>query len=63
MILNSFNRIVSSKSTCCETALKWMAQNLTDEVNIDSGNGVVSLGNNPLPEPMLTQTYVTIKHH
>ena len=40
-----------------------MPQNLTDEVNIDSGNGVVLLGNDPLPEPMLTQTYVTIKHH
>ena len=29
-------------------------------VNIGSGNGLVLSGNKPLPEPMLTQIYVTI---
>ena len=28
------------------------------EVNIGSGNGLVPLGNKPLPEPMLTQFLV-----
>ena len=36
----------------------WMAQDLSgDEINIDSGNGLVSSGNKPLPEPMLTKFY------
>ena len=30
-------------------------------VNIGSGNGLVPSGNKPLPEPMLTQTYVITK--
>ena len=30
-------------------------------VNIGSGNGLVPSGNKPLPEPMLTQTYVIIR--
>ena len=29
-------------------------------VNIGSGNGLVSSGNKPSPEPMLTPIYVTI---
>ena len=32
-------------------------------VNIGSGNGLVSSGNRPLPEPMLTQSYVAIWRH
>ena len=36
-----------------------MPLDLTDDkVNIGSGNGLVSSGNKPLPEPMLTQIYV-----
>ena len=31
-------------------------------VNIGSGNGLVPSGNKPLPEPMLTQIYVTKWH-
>ena len=27
---------------------------IDDEVNIGSGNGLVPLGNKPIPEPMLT---------
>ena len=47
-----------------EIALRWMPLDLIDvEVNIDSGNGLVLSGNKPLPEPMLTQTYVTIWRH
>ena len=33
------------------------------QVNIDSGNGLVPSGNKPLPDPMLTQIYVTIWCH
>ena len=32
-----------------------MPQNLTDDVNIGSGNGLVPSGNKPLPEPVLTK--------
>ena len=32
-------------------------------VNIGSGNGLVPSGNKPLPEPILTQIYVTMWHH
>ena len=32
-------------------------------VHIGSGNGLVPSGSKPLPEPMLTQIYVTIWHH
>ena len=32
------------------------------DVNIGSGNGLVPSGNKPLPEPMLTQIYITIWH-
>ena len=39
------------------TGLHWWS------VNIGSGNGLVPLGNKPLPEPMLTQIYVAIWHH
>ena len=35
------------------TGLKWW------KVNIGSGNGLVPSGNKPLPEPVLTQIYVT----
>ena len=31
--------------------------------NIGSGNGLVPLGNKPLPEPMLTQIYVIKYRH
>ena len=32
-------------------------------VNIGLGNGLVPSGNNPLPEPMLTQIYIVIWRH
>ena len=32
-------------------------------INIASGNGLVLSGNKALPEPVLTQSYVTVKHH
>ena len=32
-------------------------------INIGSGNGLVPSGNKPLPEPMLTQSYVAIWCH
>ena len=34
-----------------------------DLVNIGSGNGLVSSGNKPLPEPVLTQIYVAKWRH
>ena len=33
------------------------------EINIGSGNGLMPLGNMPLPEPLLTQMYITVWHH
>ena len=39
------------------TGLKWW------KVNIGSGNGLVPSGNKPLPEPVLTQIYVTTWRH
>ena len=47
----------------CEIVLIWMSLDLTDDVNIGSGNGLVPSGNKPLPEPMLTQISVTIWRH
>ena len=43
-------------------AFMWLGQDSTDEVIIGSGNGFVVPGNNPLPQPVLTQIYVTIWH-
>ena len=40
-----------------------MSLNLTDDVNIGSGNGLVRSGNKPLPEPMVAQICVAIWHH
>ena len=37
-----------------------MSLDLTDDVNIGSGNGLVPSGNEPLPEPMLTQIHVAM---
>ena len=42
----------SSLSTYCETDLQWLSQNLIREFNNGSGNGLVSLGNKHLPEPI-----------
>ena len=38
-------------SISCETALAWIAQDLTEE-NIGSGNGLVPSGNKAIPEPV-----------
>ena len=46
----------------CEIGLRWITLDLTD-VNTGLGNGLVPSGNKPLPEPMLTQIYVTIRRH
>ena len=40
-----------------------MPKDLTDDVNIGSGNGLLSSSHLPLLEPMLTQIYVAIWHH
>ena len=48
-------------STSCEIALRWVVQNTFDDVG--SGNGLVPSGNKPLPEPVLSQIYVTIWYH
>ena len=44
-----------------EIAIRWMPY--WWEVNIVSGNGLVPLGNKPLPEPMLTQIFVAKWRH
>ena len=36
---------------------------MINQFNIGSCNGFVASGNKPLPEPMLTQIYVTIWQH
>ena len=43
--------------------VKRMSLELTDDVNIGLGNGLVPSGNKPLPEPMFTQVYVAIWCH
>ena len=50
----------SSLGTCCDVAVRWLPQNLTNagEDNIGSGNGLVSSGSKLLPEPVLTQFYI-----
>ena len=47
-----------------EIAFRWMPLDLTDDKsNIGLGNGLVPSGNNPLPEPMLTQIFVAKWRH
>ena len=38
-------------------------ENLSWEVNDDSGNGLMPLNNNPFSEPIMTQIYVAKWHH
>ena len=40
-----------------------MPHDLTDDVNIGSGNGLVSSGNKPLVEPVLTKISNDIWRH
>ena len=46
--------VIDGWGIACEIALIWMSLDLLWKVNIGSGNGLVSSGNKPLPEPMLT---------
>ena len=48
-----------------EVAFIWMPQDFTGDylVNIGPGSGLVPSGNKPLPEPILTQIYVTRWSH
>ena len=54
-------------SISIEIALGWMPQDLSGDkttlVDSVSGNCLVPSDNKPLPEPMLTQIYVSIRHH
>ena len=54
---------IDGRGISCEIALIWMSLDFTDDQNIGSGNGLVPLGNKPLPEPRLTQFSVAIWHH
>ena len=45
-------------STSCEIGLRLLPQN-----KIGSDNGFVPSGIKPLPEPMVNQIYVAIRHH
>ena len=49
--------------TSCEIDVRWLPQKTYGDVNIGSGNDLVPLGNKPLPEPMLSQTYVITWRH
>ena len=55
--------VIDDWGICCEIALIWLSLDFIWSVNIGSGNGLVTLGNEPLPEPMLTQITVAIWHH
>ena len=62
--LYNFKLIIQNTilGTCCKIVFICVPQNLS-EVSSSSGNGSVSPGSKPLPEPMLTQICVTIWHH
>ena len=46
------------KVSTCKINHMWIRGNPSgDKANIGSGHGLVPLGNKPIPEPMLTQTY------
>ena len=47
--------IIDILNISCEFVFRWMPQDLTDDVNIGSGDGLVLSGNKPSPEPTLTQ--------
>ena len=52
--------VIDGWGISCEIALIWMSLDFTDDQStFGSGNGLMPLGNKPLPEPMLTQ----ICHH
>ena len=63
--LRIFNFISGDKlSISCWIALRWMQQGFMGwSFNTGSGNGLVSSSNKPLPEPVLSQIYVTMWHH
>ena len=46
-----------------ETAVRWAKRHYLWIVNIGSGSGFVPTGTRPLPEPMLTQSYVIVWRH
>ena len=52
---------------CCSASVSWLIKTYNTKpqwcVNIGSGNGLVSSGTKPLPEPMLNQIYAAIWHH
>ena len=50
--------VIAGWGISCEIAIKWMSLDLTNKVNIGSGNGLVPSGNKPLPDPMLIQFHV-----
>ena len=53
----------SSLGTDCEIALKWMPMNMLIRDKIGSVNSFMLSRNEPLREPMLTHTNVTIWCH
>ena len=56
-------RIDIFSSIYCKISLRWMPQDLTDDWNIGSGNGLVLSGEMPLPKPMQTQICIAIGKH
>ena len=47
----------------CEIALRWMPQDLINDINICSGNDAAPSGDTPLPESVLNQIYVALWRH
>ena len=52
--------LIMFMGTSCKIALRWTPQTTFNHKSTWSGNGIVPSGNKPVPEPMLTQIYVSI---
>ena len=58
--------VIDGWGISCEIALRWIfidTESYWWQVNIGSGNGLVPLCSKPLPETVLTQSYVVIQDY
>ena len=63
-IFSFVTRGIEFLNICCEIAFRCILHNpIDDKLIFGPGNGLVPSGNKALPEPMLTQIYVTIWRH
>ena len=60
----SINFTLISLGARCESALRWIPRNLTNEQsNIGLGNGLVTSGSKPLPDTMYNSSYGVARPH